>query len=70
VGGGGREKKLTVKGQGVREKKKKTQNPVLGLGWVSSYPKKIPKPDFFGWCTGGCWVTEAHQEHTGLQTLI
>jgi len=66
-------KNLPLKSGGVRgkKKKKKTQNPVLGLGWVSSYrKKKTAKPDFFGWCSGGCWVAQAHHEHTELQTVI
>jgi len=39
-------------------KKKKPQNHVLGLGWVSSHPKN-PKMGFFGWCTNECSVTQA-----------
>jgi hypothetical protein len=40
--------------------KERNPKPWLGVGsgWVSSHPK-YPKTGFFGWCTSGCWVTQA-----------
>jgi hypothetical protein len=44
--------------------------PGVGLGWVSSHLKN-PKTRFFGWCTGGCWVTQAHYgQLNGILTFI
>ncbi len=37
------------------------------LGWtVSSHPWN-PRTGFFGWCTGGCWVTQALGSHMHLK---
>jgi len=33
--------------------------PCPGVGFGFHPIQKIPKRDFFGWCSGGCWVTEA-----------
>ncbi len=69
--GGGREEKLTVKGQGVR-KNKLTQNFVLGLGWVSSHPEKSPNKIFWmvhKWVLGHSSPPLARIKEACLRTL-
>ncbi len=59
-------KKFVNWGQGVvGERRKKAKQAIVytDLGghlgcWVSPGPWN-PRTGFFGWCTGGCWVTQA-----------
>jgi len=51
-------KKKTYKMRKKNEKKKKVQKGKKKWCWPSRR-QFHPRTGFFGWCTGGCWVTQA-----------
>ncbi len=60
--GGGKKKKPPKKGKGEKEKKRKekgTDQRNWPMGGHFGPIHEIQEHDFVGWCTGGCWVTEA-----------